>query len=373
VEVEAEREAARERMRSSQWRSGGVVWCGRKRVVVKREGVVGKRATGSGDGAWGREQQVGRGRGRGWQRRGWWLVISQPSPAGDASNAGECESEGPGGLVGPDLPLDTSRAGTLQAAIVSAAWLRVSVSSLLLLLGRALRLLGPWPAWSGLLGVRLAAGGWRLAAGSLAHARLSPSAAPERVHCLGLSACQSRGTYYLLPTTRPSGQNARRRQDAARRRQAALRPVDVSSRPGSVDLPGCHGTTSRHLPPNLPTPNYTHTTHCTQTFPCRPAYPPLSSPACHPLRRVLFTAVQFGSLLSSPIKSSRLYLSHQTRSIADVIASLLLVLPCERDQNMSVDSSPHRHTGHPSPTFAFATRVLFCLVWFSLVQHAVYS
>jgi hypothetical protein len=66
--------------------------------------------------------------------------------------------------VGPDLPLDTSRAGTLQAAIVSAAWLRVFVSSLLLLLGRALHLLGPWPGvgfWA--RGWRLAAGGWRLA------------------------------------------------------------------------------------------------------------------------------------------------------------------------------------------------------------------
>jgi hypothetical protein len=288
--------------------------------------------------------------------------------------------------VGPDLPLDTSRAGTLQAAIVSAAWLRVSVSSLLLLLlGRALHLLGPWPGagfWA--RGWRLAAGGWRLA---VWHTRAFPHQprlnASIASALLGLALGRPvprfllPATYCLLPNTCPSGQDARRRQDAdktqARRRQAALRPVDVSSRPGSVDLPGCHGTTSRHLPPNLPTPNYTHTTHCTQTFYCRPAYPPLSSPACHPPRRVLFTAVQFGSLLSSPIKSSRLYLSHQTRSIADVIASLLLVLPCERDQNMSVDSSPHRHTGHPSPTFAFAIRVLFCLVWFSLVQHAVYS
>jgi hypothetical protein len=65
--------------------------------------------------------------------------------------------------VGPDLPLDTSRAGTLQVAIVSAAWLRVFVSSLLLLLllllGRALH------GWLGreVGGWRLAAGGWRLA------------------------------------------------------------------------------------------------------------------------------------------------------------------------------------------------------------------
>jgi hypothetical protein len=64
AEAEVEREAARERMRSSQWRSVGMVWCGRRRVVVEREFMVGKRATGSGDGAWGREQQVGRGRGR---------------------------------------------------------------------------------------------------------------------------------------------------------------------------------------------------------------------------------------------------------------------------------------------------------------------
>jgi hypothetical protein len=35
-----------------------------ERGLVEREFMVGKRATGSGDCAWGREQQVGRGRGR---------------------------------------------------------------------------------------------------------------------------------------------------------------------------------------------------------------------------------------------------------------------------------------------------------------------
>jgi hypothetical protein len=183
--------------------------------------------------------------------------------------------------VGPDLPLDTSRAGTLQAAIVSAAWLRVSVSSLLLLLGRALHLLGPWPAWGGLLGVRLAAGGWRLAVGSLAHARLSPSAAPERVHRLGLALGMPVSryllplTYYLLPAPPARTQDAdKTQQDAGKLHfgpstcpadqdpwisRAAMGPPVDTCRPIS-QLPTTHTLHTAHrlfivAPPTLPCPH----------------------------------------------------------------------------------------------------------------------
>jgi hypothetical protein len=218
-------------------------------------------------------------------------------------------------------------------------------------------------------GWRLAAGGWRLAAG-----------ASEHVHCLALGASPEVPIiYYLLSYLYLPLRSRRKTQDADKTQQDAGKlHFGPSTCPADQDpwisraAMGPPVDTCRPIS-QLPTTHTLHTAHCTQTFPGRPAHRPLSSPACHPPCRVLFTAVQFGSLLSSPIKSSRLHLSHQTRPIADVIASLLLALPCERDQNISIDSSLHRHTGHQSPTFAFATRVLFCLVWFSLVQHAVYS
>jgi hypothetical protein len=222
--------------------------------------------------------------------------------------------------VGPDLPLDTSRAGTLQAAMfpqlgfVCSLLLRVKASPIAPL---------PRPCASG---------------PSSRHAH------PERQG----HVCHS-------------GEGALDdMQKMHRGCTSALRRV---CRPGSVDLPGCHGTTRRPLAPNLS--NYM--VH--KDFSMRPLRGSLAfthMSACPHVSDLVSAAVCTFFLVWQPALSlprPLLGLSqNQTRSIISVIESVLLGLPCERDQSTiirSSPSSPHRqHTVHGSPTCAF--RTMFC-------------
>jgi hypothetical protein len=194
--------------------------------------------------------------------------------------------------VGPDLPLDTSRAGTLQAATVSAAWLRVSVSSLLLLLGRALRLLGPWP------GAGFWARGWRLAAG-----------ASERVHCLALGASPEVPIiYYLLSYLYLPLRSRRKTQDADKTQQDAGKlHFGPSTCPADQDpwisraAMGPPVDTCRPIS-QLPTTHTLHTAHrlfhvAPPTVPC--PHLPVTRPveSCS----LLFSSVHFCPVLSSPL------------------------------------------------------------------------
>jgi hypothetical protein len=157
---------------------------------------------------------------------------------------------------------------------------------------------------------------------------------------------------------------------------SARRRVQPTRIRGSPGLPWDHQSTLAAQSPNY--------LHCIQTFPCGPAEPPLSSPFTY-LSPALSSPVQSRQVLSSLLVCT--FASSRTehgpwqtssprsssRCLANVTETCLSThhLPFTSFPDFLIDSSPHRHTGHQSPTFAFASRVLFCFGLFCFVQHAV--